>query len=208
VRDVEIKFGLSATGVVHPDKLLTNQGARPGDKLILTKAIGTGFVTTAFKMNRCPEATMQAAVDSMRSLNKVASEAAVDVGVSAVTDITGFGLAGHANELAQSSGVTITLHLSSIPILAGAKELAERGNKTRASASNRGFAALQTRISEIADKLLVEFAFDAQTSGGLLISVPAEKADDLLAQIHQRGITAAAIVGTVSDKEDVSLVLN
>jgi selenide,water dikinase len=207
VRDVEIKFGLSATGVVHPDKLLTNRGARPGDKLILTKAIGTGFVTTAFKMNRCPEATMQAAVESMRSLNKVASEAASEVGVNAMTDITGFGLAGHANELAQSSGVTVSLWLESVPILVGAKELARQGNKTRASASNRGFAETQTRISPSADPLLVEFAFDAQTSGGLLISVPAEKADDLLAQIHQGGITAAAIVGTVTDREDVSLVL-
>lgn len=208
VRDVEIKFGLSATGVVHPDKLLTNKGARPGDKIILTKAIGTGFVTTAFKKNRCPEATMKVAVESMRTLNKVASEAAVEVGVNAVTDITGFGLAGHANELAQSSGVAVTIELASIPILEGAIELAKQGNRTRASSTNRRFAESQTRVSASADALLVEFAFDAQTSGGLLISVPSEKADDLLAQIHDGGITAAAIVGTVADKDDVSLVLN
>lgn len=207
VRDVEIKFGLSVTGTVHPDKLFTNQGSKPGDKIILTKAVGTGFVTTAFKMNRCPEATMKTATDSMRSLNKAASEACSEIGVNAVTDITGFGLAGHANELAQSSGVTITLDLAEIPILAGAKELAQQGNKTRASATNRGFAAAQTRIESGADELLVEFAFDAQTSGGLLISVAADRADDLLALIHDNGVAAAAIVGTASDQESESLVL-
>ena len=208
VRDVEIKFGLSVTGTVHPDKLFTNQGSRPGDKIILTKAIGTGFVTTAFKMNRCPDATMKTATDSMKLLNKAASEACSEVGVNAVTDITGFGLAGHANELAQSSGVTIDLELNRIPILQGAKELAEQGNKTRASATNRGFAAAQTRIESNADKLLVEFAFDAQTSGGLLVSVAAEKADDLLARIHDKGVSVAAIVGSVSEKKDVSLRLH
>ncbi|MCA9211773.1 MAG: selenide, water dikinase SelD [Planctomycetales bacterium] len=207
VRDVEIKFGLSVTGTVHPDKLFTNQGAKPGDKVILTKAIGTGFVTTAFKMNRCSESTLKTATDSMRTLNKVASEACSEVGVNAVTDITGFGLAGHANEMAQSSGVTINLELSQIPILEGAKELAIQGNKTRASATNRGFAAAQTDIAPNADVLLVEFAFDAQTSGGLLISVSPEKADDLLAKIHDGGITVAAIVGEVTEQASKSLNL-
>lgn len=207
VRDTEIKYGLSATGVVHPNSLLTNQKAQPGDVLILTKAIGTGFVTTAFKLGRCPDDALQAAVDSMRQLNDVASECAVMAGAHAATDITGFGLAGHANEMAESSGVTVTINLSDVPLLPGAYELAERGNKTRASATNRGFAEGHTRIEGNGDSILLDFAFDAQTSGGLLISVAAEAADKLLRQIQSRGVQAAAIVGEVARRKDVSLVL-
>ena len=207
VRDAEIKYGLSATGTVHPDRLLTNQKAQPGDVLILTKAIGTGFVTTAFKKGNCPENVLQTAAESMRTLNKVASEIASADGANAVTDITGFGLAGHANEMAQSSGVTIAIDLDRVPILPGAKELAEKGNKTRASASNRGFAEQQTRVEASADNLLVEFAFDAQTSGGLLISVSQEKAESMLRKIHDGGIEVAAIIGEVQASADVSLLL-
>lgn len=207
VRDTEIKYGLSATGTVDPAHLLTNQKARPGDALILTKAIGTGFVTTAFKKGNCPDHVLQAAAESMRTLNKVASEVAASDGANAVTDITGFGLAGHANEMAQSSGVTIALDLARVPILPGAKELAEKGNKTRASASNRGFAEQQTRVEASADSLLVEFAFDAQTSGGLLISVPQENAESMLRKIHDGGIEVAAIIGEVQATADVSLLL-
>ncbi len=207
VRDAEIKFGLSATGVVHPDNLLTNQGAQPGDVLVLTKALGTGFVTTAFKMSKCPDEVIQNAGESMAQLNAAASKAAVEHKASAVTDITGFGLAGHAGEMAQSSNVTLKLRLNQLPLLPGADELAAKGNKTRASATNRNFSQSMTRMEEGLDDLLLEFIFDAQTSGGLLISIAADRAEALAAQAREHGATVTAIIGEVVDKQDVSLVI-
>ena len=207
VRDTEIKYGLSATGVVHPDKLLTNSGARPGDCLVLTKALGTGFVTTAFKAGRCPEKTLAAACDSMTMLNAGGSQAAVAVGAHAATDITGFGLAGHAGEMAQASNVALAVEVGKLPILSGAKELAQRGNKTRASATNRSFAEQHMRIEGKPDSLLQEFAFDAQTSGGLLISVTADSADRLVQEARDAGASAATVVGEVLEYAGVSLLL-
>ncbi|MCO6457456.1 MAG: selenide, water dikinase SelD [Pirellulaceae bacterium] len=197
VRDTEIKFGLSVTGVVAPDQLRSNRGARPGDALVLTKALGTGFITTAYKAGRCPEDVFQAACEGMVMLNAAASEAARVCGAHAATDITGFGLAGHAGEMAQASGATLVIQLDRLPLLPGAAELAERGNKTRASASNRRFAESTLRIAGPVDELRLEFAFDAQTSGGLLISVPEDRSQELVRLLHAEGALAAAVVGRV-----------
>ena len=207
VRDTEIKYGLSVTGVVEPDKLLTNQRAQPGDALVLTKALGTGFVTTAFKAGRCPDEVLAAATASMMALNKAGSEAAVETGAHAATDITGFGLAGHACEMAQSSNVTLVLQLDRLPILPGAAELAESGNKTRASATNRSFVEPMMRVETQPDPTRFEMLFDAQTSGGLLISVAADRADELLAKIHTAGAQSACLVGSVLEKQDRALVI-
>ncbi len=208
VRDTEIKYGLSATGVVEPDRLLTNRQARAGDALVLTKALGTGFVTTAFKAGRCDDATLQAACERMVMLNAAASQAAQDCGTHAVTDITGFGLTGHAGEMAQASGVTVSLQVGRLPLLPGAAELAARGFKTRASASNRNFAESQLRIQGSPDPLTLEFAFDAQTSGGLLISLPAERAEELVRQLHAAGVPDACVVGRVlPPQESVAVIL-
>ena len=207
VRDVEIKYGLSATGVVAPDQLMTNSGARPGDVLVLTKALGTGFITTAFKAGRCHDDAIQTASDSMAMLNAAASAAAVAVGARATTDITGFGLAGHASEMAISSKVTVVIELDKLPLLPGAQELARQGNKTRASASNRSFAEPNLRIDAGADKELAEFAFDAQTSGGLLISVSEDRAAELVERARSGGAAASCIVGCVEAKGDVAVVL-
>ncbi len=207
VRDTEIKYGPSVTGVVHPDQLMTNQQARPGDVLVLTKPLGTGFVTTAYKANRCPASVMSTACESMAMLNAAASQAAVTVGARAATDVTGFGLAGHAAELAQSSRVTVILELSRLPLLPGAMELSQRGNQTRASATNRTFLDPVLRIESNADPRLAEFVFDAQTSGGLLISVAADRADELVQQTQAGGAAAACLVGRVEAKQDVAVVL-
>src|SRR5262249_45169280 len=126
VRDAEIKFGLSVTGVVHPQKIITHAGARPGDKLVLTKPLGTRFVTTAHKANACPEAVFEAACASMVQLNDIGRDAMVAVGAHAATDITGFGLAGHAFEMAEGSQVTLVIQLSQLPLLPGAESLARR----------------------------------------------------------------------------------
>ncbi len=207
VRDHEIKYGLSVTGVVEPAQLITNQNARPGDVLVLTKALGTGFITTAFKANRCPEHVLDVAMASMAMLNAGSSAAAVAVGVRAATDITGFGLAGHAGELAQASQVSIVLELGKLPLLPGAAELARQGNKTRASATNRHFAQPLLRVEPGVDPLRLEFAFDAQTSGGLLLSVAEERADELVDRIRASGAESACVVGHVESKSDVAVVL-
>ncbi len=207
VRDSEIKYGLSATGVVHPDQLITNRAARPGDVLVLSKPLGTGFVTTAFKAGRCADDVIEAASQSMAMLNAAASQAAVAVGVKAATDITGFGLAGHACELAQASGVTLVIELARLPLLPGARELARQGNRTRASATNRSYAAAHVRVEGQPDELLLEFAFDAQTSGGLLIAVPADRVDEMLSRAHEGGAAATCVVGHVQELGDVPLIL-
>jgi selenide,water dikinase len=207
VRDTEIKYGLSATGVVSPDRLLTNQKAQPGDLLVLTKALGTGFVTTANKAGRCPDEVLAAATASMTMLNRAAAEAAAAHAVHAATDITGFGLVGHAGEMAQSSGVTCVIELGKLPLLPGVVELAKAGNRTRASASNRSFAAAHTRIERGCDALHVEIAFDAQTSGGLLLAVSEENAAALVEHARSLGAAATAVVGRVAERGDTSLVL-
>ena len=207
VRDTEIKFGLSVTGVVTPDGLLTNQQAQPGDVLVLTKPLGTGFVTTAFKAGRCPDDVLASACASMTQLNAIGRDAAIAGRAHAATDITGFGLAGHAGEMAQASNVTIVLEVDRLPLLPGAIELARRGNRTRASATNRGFAEPHLRIDGPLDEERLEFAFDAQTSGGLLISVSAARADEVVEHLRQQAAAAANIVGRVEPPGDVSLVM-
>lgn len=207
VRDAEIKYGLAVTGLINPAQMVTNEGARPGDVLVLTKSLGTGFITTAFKAGRCPEAVLKAACESMTQLNAAGSAAALAVGAHAMTDITGFGLVGHANEVAQASGVTLEIDLNRLPLLPGAVELARRGNRTRASATNRKFAEPMLLIENAADPILLEFAFDAQTSGGLLICVPRDRCAELIERARSAGAAAACEVGVVSAKQDVSLIL-
>ncbi|MCH7496973.1 MAG: selenide, water dikinase SelD [Candidatus Marinimicrobia bacterium] len=180
---------------------------RPGDVLVLTKALGTGFITTAFKAGKCPDDVIATASESMAALNAAGSAAAIAVGARASTDITGFGLAGHAGEMAQASDVTIVIDLHRLPLLPGAEALARQGNKTRASVSNRGFAEPMLRIEGEPDPLRLEFAFDAQTSGGLLISVAEDRAEDLVARAKDAGAAATSVIGEVREKSDVSLVL-
>ena len=133
VRDAEIKFGMAVTGLIHPQRILTNASARPGDKLVLTKPLGTGFITTAHRAEACPDEVFQAACASMIQLNDVARDAMLAAGAHAATDITGFGLAGHAFEMAEGSGVTLVIEVSRLPLLPGVDKLAHRPFLTRAS---------------------------------------------------------------------------
>lgn len=198
VRDAEVKYGLAVTGTVDPSRMLTNEGARPGDLLVLTKALGTGFITTANRRDECSADTLAAACASMVALNAVASAAAVELGASAVTDITGFALAGHACEMAEASHVTIEIELAKLPLLPGAKELAVKANYTRAIASNREHTAGRTELGggvEASD--LLPFMFDPQTSGGLLVALPAGQAGEFIQRCRTGGATYAAVVGRV-----------
>ncbi len=208
LRDEEIKYGIAVTGVVDPRKMLTNAGAQTGDVVVLTKALGTGLTAAAFRNDRCPPDVLESAVASMTLLNKVAAEAAVACGAHGATDVTGFGLAGHANEMAQASGVTLCIELGRLPLIPGTEPLAEAGEFTsRATVSNRQFVEPAMFVDEKPDLLRFGYLFDAQTSGGLLISLPPETADDLVSRCHAGGATAAAIIGTVEKEGDAALVI-
>lgn len=207
VRDAEIKFGLSVTGVVHPQKILTNAGAKPGDKLVLSKPLGTGFVTTAHKMDACPDELFAAACASMVQLNQIGRDAMVEVGVHSATDITGFGLAGHAYEMAQGSNTTMILKLSALPLFPGVEKLARRPYLTRASNTNAAYVEGGLRKEGKLDPVLQEILFDAQTSGGMLISVPAERTDALVAKLKTKGAICAVVVGEIVERQDVALIV-
>jgi selenide,water dikinase len=208
VRDKEIKFGLSVTGTVHPKLIWINAAAKAGDCLILTKPLGTGFITTANKKRQCPKATLDAAIKSMAMLNKNGAEACHAVGgVHSVTDITGFGLAGHTFEMAQGSNTTIELHLGQLPLFPGVRDLVKKEFTTRASKSNREFVASGTSIDEGVDPVTLEVFFDAQTSGGLLISIEASKAEALQKEALQRGCIVAAKIGRVLARQEKALIV-
>lgn len=207
VRDAEIKYGLSVTGVVEPARLLTNRRAQPGDALVLTKPLGTGFIATANKAGRCPLEVFSAACASMMQLNVIGRDAAHALRANAATDVTGFGLAGHAAELAESSGVTAVLEVHRLPLLPGADQLAAQGNRSRANRSNREFSERHLRFDGRPDDLLTEFLFDPQTSGGLLISVPHERAADLVARARAGGADAACIVGSIAPEQEARIVV-
>ncbi len=209
VRDSEIKFGLSVTGVVHPAKVLTNATARPGYKLVLTKPLGTGFVTTAHKANDCPEDTFQAAVASMVQLNALGRQALEEVGgTHALTDVTGFGLAGHACEMALGSGATLALDLGRLPLLSGVEKLAaQKQFRTRASKTNAEYVADDLKVEGKVDPVRLEVFYDAQTSGGLLISVAADRAAALVDALKRRGAAAAAVIGEVLPRGEAALLL-
>lgn len=207
VRDVEIKFGYAVTGTIHPLHIFTNANAKPGDKLILTKPLGTGFITTAHKAGACPEETLAAACASMVQLNNIGRDAMLEVGAHAATDITGFGLAGHAFEMAEGSRTTLVLELSRLPLLPGAERLAHRPFLTRASATNASYIAPGLRIEGSVDPVRLEFFYDAQTSGGMLISVPADKAEALVANARAKGAPSTCLIGEVLERADVALIV-
>lgn len=207
VRDAEIKFGMAVTGIVHPQKILTNAAAKPGDVLVLTKPLGTGYVTTANKRQDCPKDALDAACASMLMLNKGACDAMLDVGVHAATDVTGFGLAGHAFEMAEGSGTTIVIDLRALPLLPHVEDLARRGYATRATKSNKSYVEAGLRIEGKPDAIRLEIYYDAQTSGGLLIAVPKEKAGQLQKRALQKGCLTAAIIGEVTERQDVALIV-
>ncbi len=201
VRDAEVKFGLSVTGTLDPRDLLTNAGSRPGDLLVLTKPLGTGFVTTAAKFRKCPPEVLERAIASMIELNAVGRDSLRAAGgASACTDVTGFGLAGHAFEMAEGAGVTIELDLKTLPLIEGSEPLAVSSFFTRASQTNRAFVAGKARIGEGVDVKRLEYAFDAQTSGGLLIAVAEERVSALLAELQKRKAGAAVVVGRVRER--------
>ena len=202
VQDREIKFGYAVTGAIDPKRILTNTNAKPGDRLILTKPLGTGIVGTAIKFGRASEDLIDRAVAQMRMLNKTAAEVITKIdGVHACTDITGFGLAGHASEMASGSNVTIQIDSKALPVIPGVLEIASKnrsgGMKTNEEYFVSGIEFLTGSGDLLANDSRRDILFDPQTSGGLLISVAAESANETLQSLIKAGIQAT-LVGSVS----------
>ena len=206
IKDKEIKFGLSITGLVNPDKMLTNSGAKIGDKLFLTKPLGTGIITTAIKQNKADEALTKLVIETMSSLNKTACELMLKHNAHSVTDITGFGLLGHTYEMAAGSEVTIRIFSDKVPLLPKAKELAGEGILTGGAKANREYLEGKVSKSDKLDSNLEHILFDPQTSGGLLISVPAASAEALSSALKEAGL-CHEIIGEVVASEDSAVVI-
>jgi selenide, water dikinase len=200
VQDNEIKFGYAVTGEVDPSRVLTNDDAKPGDVLFLTKPLGTGVVGTAIKNGRVPEACEKAAIRSMVQLNAAAAEAlrALPIGaVHACTDVTGFGFIGHGTEMAEASSVTLRIEVGRVPVINGALDLA-RENRSGGMGSNRQYFGPGVRAAEGLDEARVLLLYDPQTSGGLLIAAAAAHADRVAAALDHAGVAAVRVGQAVS----------
>ena len=198
VEDNELKYGLSVTGVVHPEKVLLNKNVNAGDKLILTKPLGTGIVSTALKGGMADEELVARSVKSMTTLNKRAMELMTEMlDVHACTDITGFGFLGHACEMVEGSNVGIQIYASSVPYFQGVRELVEMGVVPGGLHRNRVFRMHMIEIDSPCPDWMIDIFFDPQTAGGLLISLSSEQAEMLIKKLHTEGMDEAAIVGEV-----------
>jgi selenide, water dikinase len=205
VKDREPKYGLSAVGLIHPDKIVRNATARPGDALVLTKALGTGILTTARRRDALDEAALGEAIASMTTLNRAASDAMLAVGIDAATDVTGFGLIGHLREMIDGSGTGATIDAGAVPLLERAVELAALGHAPGGTKSNLERAlSLGASFEGVPDAVRLVLC-DAQTSGGLLIAVAAERTDELMDALARGGVNRAAVVGRITSERGLKV---
>jgi selenide, water dikinase len=193
IRDDETKFGYAVTGVVDPSRVLTNGGAKVGDRLLLTKSLGTGVISTAIKKGVAKQGWIDAAVGSMTALNKTAAEVIAKFSVHGLTDVTGFGLIGHAREMALASKVSLRLHAGRIPLLEGALDCVRAGHIPGGLKANREFAECMVGYENAIGEEMKTMLFDPQTAGGLLISVAAEDAVELIRALDAAGVAAVEI---------------
>jgi selenide,water dikinase len=207
VQDLEVKFGYAVTGEVDPARVLANGGARPGDALLVTKPIGTGVIATALKFNRAPEPAIAAAVQSMITLNRTAAEAIArfEGVVHACTDVTGFGLIGHATEMAASSEGSLQIAAGQVPLLEGARDLV-RGNIPGGGRTNREYFEDGVRVSAGVESDLMDLLYDPQTSGGLLVAVDPDHVEALFAALAADGVPVARI-GRVLPRTDAAILV-
>lgn len=206
VDDLELKYGLSVTGVIHPEKVILNSGAKPGDKLILTKPLGTGIINTAIKANMADADAVAAVTEQMTMLNNKASEIMQEIGVHACTDVTGFGLLGHACEMIQSGEVGLEIDHTTLPIFPKAIEFAQMGLIPAGTYRNRDFRSAMVNFASGVPDWISDVLFDPQTSGGLIISVSDEKAQTLLTRLHDAGLIQSAIIGKVTNQSGQIMV--
>jgi len=213
INDTELKYGLSVTGIVHPDEIITNSNARPGDGLILTKPLGTGVFTSALKAGRIKQGQMKHVIKSMLTLNKTAAEAIVHphtkgFGVGACTDVTGFSLIGHSYLMAVNSDVSMVINHKTVPYFPGALALARAGFTSCGTVNNRESYSRYVRIPKDLPEEVVNLLFDPQTSGGLLISVTQNKAQLLLQKLKAKGIKEASIIGWVIKRVQKRIIID
>lgn len=202
IQDDEPKYGLSVTGFVRPDKVFKNCGARPGDVLILTKPLGTGIVNTAVKAEMASPEAQEEVIRVMTTLNKKAKQIIEKYEIHSCTDVTGFGLAGHSIEMAEGSGVTITIDMGRLPVQQAAIEYAQMGLIPAGAYRNRNFTEEKIDLGEV-EEYMLDIFFDPQTSGGLLISVTPDIAEKIISEMKQEGMaTAFGIIGTVTEKQE------
>jgi selenide, water dikinase len=206
VDNEQIMFGYSVTGVIDPNHVATNSGARPGDAIILTKPIGTGVISTGIKRAKAPPAVVEESIATMLTPGKYAAEAIAKFDVKGATDVTGFALLGHAWELACASNVTIEINSASVPLINGALDLADAGMLTGADKTNREYIGEDVLLDEGIDPNLVKLFYDPQTAGGLLLAVTEEKADELLTELREN-YPQAAIIGRVSARGATAIVI-
>ena len=197
VEDPELKYGLSVTGYIHPDRVLTKRNLRAGDRLILTKLVGTGIVATAIKGGLASQEVIDKVTRAMATLNKVAAEVMEDYPVHACTDITGFGFLGHLAEMVSGSGYGVWIKADSVPVYPEALEYAAMGLVPAGAYRNRDFRLFMVDFAPTVNRILQDVLFDPQTSGGLLICVAPEKAAELLKALKAKGVQDAALVGEV-----------
>ena len=207
VDNAQIMFGYSVTGLIDPNKIATNSGARPGDVVILTKPIGTGVISTGIKKASVTDAVVAASVETMLTPGKYAAEAMREFGVKAATDVTGFALLGHVWEMACGSKVTIEIDARAVPLLDGALELAHAGMLTSGDKTNRQYVGDDVELLPTVDVDLAKLLFDPQTAGGMLIAIPEEKADALL-QTLRNNYPRAQVIGRVSPRGSRSIVVS
>ncbi len=197
IEDPEIKYGLAVTGLIHPQKILTNANAKVGDQLVLTKALGTGIVATALKGQMASEEAVQKIVQSMVTLNREASEWMINCGAHACTDITGFGFIGHGLEMAVASQVGLVIQSGAVPVFPEALDYAKIGLVPGGAHSNRQFFSCKVEVQPGVPDLLLDIFYDPQTSGGLFISLPRDGAETLVQRLKDRGHVNTAIIGEV-----------
>jgi selenide,water dikinase len=205
--DKELKFGLCVTGTIRPDAIVTNADARPGDVLVLTKPLGSGFLCTALKRGTLDEDEELRVMEVMATLNRAAGEAMVEVGVHAATDVTGFGLLGHAGGMADAAGVTIRFRARDLPRIEGVEKHATSENTCGGLKRNRTWAGGRLTLGAGVTDLDLAIAADPQTSGGLLMSVAPERLDRLLSALARRGVGTRAVVGEVVPRAEHALEL-
>jgi len=197
IDDAEIKYGLSVTGTVHPKKVIENHGVKNGDVLVLTKALGTGIISSAVKKGNLPGEVIEAHQKSMMEINMVAAEVMLDFEINACTDITGFGLAGHLCEMISDDSLTVKMNSSEVPLLPGAREYAKEGFIPGGAFRNRDFCKTKMVGLEKIDRDLADIFHDPQTSGGLLIALSEKSSKDLVSRLKDKGIMAS-IIGSAS----------
>jgi len=199
--DEEIKYGLAVTGRADPRRLLTNAGAKPGDRLVLTKPLGTGLLSTAAKSRAVPEDVYRAMIASMSALNRDASRAALAAGATCATDITGFGLLGHASHIARASNVSLEIRVANLPVLAGARDAWRDGARTGGAERNVRYLEPLVNWGAVSEEDRA-IAVDPQTSGGLLVALPAAAARDYIARV-----TGAVEIGAVIARGTHAIIL-